>query len=225
MSTVLGTPITRETANSLINQHAFIKGLTGSMIDNTLKDPTNASILNGFENASVKWFKHFYNKVLLHFGDRENAYVFSREAVLRFFFEDSQLPTLPYPANRAEYLMVLTTSQYESSGGLIEGKETIVIAGCNDNSGGAQTSFTTLPLAKPATEHPPKRFESRLPPPLVAVQQKFNSMLEEMHGLSGEALEKKLIEFKKEIAHIKIPKEILDDDSPVTIDEKIETLD
>lgn len=217
MPPVLGTPIDTPTANNLLWQRILIKSLSNAMISNTLVNPANKAYLNSFERPTPPSFRHFYNKVRALFNDHGNAYVFSREAVLRFFFHDDQLDSLPYPTDRAEYLMIWTASQYESSGGLFEGNETTVIAGCNDTSGGGQTSFTTLPLAKPAAEHPPKRYEPQLPLALIEFQTKVNSMLSELEGLKGKARTNKLEEIKKEIADLKIPKEVIDDNTPVTI--------
>jgi hypothetical protein len=217
MPSVLGTPIDTPTANNLLRQRIFIKSLSDTIISNTLVNPANKAYLNSFERPTPVWFKHFYNKVRALFNDRGNAYVFSREAVLRFFFHDDQLDSLPYPADRAEYLMIWAASQYESSGGLFEGNGTTVIAGCNDTSSGQQTSFTTLPLAKPAAEHPPRLYEPQLPLALIEFQAKVNDMLSELEGLKGKARINKLEEIKKEIADLKIPKEALDDNTPITI--------
>lgn len=137
--------IDRNTANSEISRYNELarpsKALISGIMDLTTKKPD-------FEQFHLSSF---------------NAFVFSRDEVLRFFFGDA-IP--PSPEGQAKHLMVILGAQHEQINGFQIGQPTVIISGVNemtDNTEGPSFKFRSLNITDPATEYPPRSVIAELP--------------------------------------------------------------
>ena len=94
--------------------------------------------------------KVFYN-------DKFNAYVFSKDDIMRFFSGDPDNGTQPSPT--ADYLMILLATHPVDAAPYKKGDASVIIAGCKDTSGDKKRNFQTLAIDYPAAEHPQRSYK------------------------------------------------------------------
>ena len=174
-----GNPIIADDANVLLNQHDLLKTTSDSIIDRALR--REEVFFRRYESRPGDEYKHFFNKVTQHFRDYENAYIFSRDRVMACF--DSG----------ALNLMVLVASQKQDDGPLLEGMETVIIAGCNEIQPGKFETVDTNPLGY---EHPPKIYKKEVPTFAPGIKNQLKNIIEKFEKNNDPD---KLEEFKNEL--------------------------
>jgi hypothetical protein len=161
----LGNPIDATDANTILTQHDLLKTTSDSIINRELK--RHEAFFRRFEGNPAEVFKNFYNKVLQHFADYENAYVFSKDRVMACF------------KSGAPYLMVLVASQKKTDLPLIEGMETTIIAGCREVSSGKFETVDKTPLGY---EHPPKIYKKEVPTFKAAIKSHLMDIIQKIES-------------------------------------------
>ena len=108
-----------------------------------LKNCLKNEILPHVNLSLVKSSTDVVDETKKHFTSTANAFVFSKELIMRFFPDDASKP-------HADYLMVIFAAKYDGSE---KGEPTVVVAGVNQV---ANNKFVSLNIPDPGTEQPPK---------------------------------------------------------------------
>lgn len=89
-----------------------------------------------------------------HFNSTTNAFIFSKETIMRFF--DGTLNN----GQTADYLVVFFAAKFKDDKD--KSNPTVVVAGVNEKDAG---EYVSLNIDKPATEQPPSKVEYQFPDP------------------------------------------------------------
>lgn len=136
-----GKPITAGEAQKYITEYLLEK--------KTLIDKVLARLTLG----EIKSDKDLKNCVA-HFDSEENAFIFSRDMLDRFFNPQDQA------APKANYLIIFLGAKYKDDAE--KGQRTVVIAGANEHPTKANT-LVSLNIPAPAGEQPPKKVIATFP--------------------------------------------------------------
>ena len=117
-----------------------------------LKDCLKNQMIPHVNLSTVQVPNDVIDETKKHFNSTANAFVFSKELVMRFFPDDPSKP-------QADYLMVIFAAKYE---GADKGEPTVVVAGVNKT---ANNKFVSLDIPEPGTEQPPKSTIINFPGP------------------------------------------------------------
>jgi len=108
-----------------------------------LKNCLQTQIIPNINPTQIQAAADIFNDTKTLFNSSANAFVFSKELIMRFFPNDSTTPS-------ADYLMVILAAKYEGSD---KGEPTVVVAGVNQT---ANNQFVSLDITEPGTEQPPR---------------------------------------------------------------------